>query len=178
MQNLAKLNLAHGAISRAREILERRNALPRPGDNLVAITHQHVVEAWLAIKEGNPELAASQFSQLPKCSIGRDSPGRRAAYLAVEIQVRLSDETCRPESLRGLALELEELHTRLWDMGLQDPEAESLYRALSTIGETRRATKLLQEYLAKHRREIWPAPYLSGLVSEGVANPILSIPAA
>lgn len=165
MQNLVKLNLAKGAIRLAREVLERRKALPRTGENLVAITHQHVVEAWLAIKEGKPALAAYEFSQLPKCAIARESPGRRAAYLAVEIQVLLSDEAWLPETLRPLATELEELHTRLWDMGLQDPEAESLYLALKAMGETSRAKSLLQEYLTKHRREIWPATYLSDLAS-------------
>ncbi len=165
MQNLAKLHIVSGDTSRAREILHRRKALPRPGDNLVAITHQHVVEAWLAIKEGNPALAGYEFSQLPEYSIGRDSPGRRAAYLAIDIQVRLSDATCPPETLRPLATELEELHTKLWDMGLQDPEAESLYGALRAMGETPRAKSLLQQYLAKHRREIWPSACLSELAS-------------
>ena len=165
MHNLVKLRLAAGDVVFARDILEQRKALLTPAENLVTTSDQHVVEARLALKEGNPSLAAEEFAKVPKDSFGY-SPSRRCAYVALEIQICVA-QGCDPSVLRTLASELETLHRTLWDVGLQDFEAEALFLALNASGEGARALSLLREYLSKHRRERQPVPlYLTELLAD------------
>lgn len=166
MQSLVKLRLSTGDIAAARAILEQLKALVAASENLVTTTEQHVLEARVALKEGNPALAAAEFSQVLPASF-ECSPSRRGAYLALEIQIRLA-QGASPDSLRPLTSELEKIHTTLWVMGLQDAEAESLFLALDATGENARGRVLLMEYLGKHRRERKPpAPSLAALCAEG-----------
>ncbi|MDQ3673576.1 MAG: AAA family ATPase [Gemmatimonadota bacterium] len=166
IQNLVKMCLSMGDLGRARDVLEQRRALPVASENLVTITEQHVLEARIAIKEGKPEIAAMQFAQVPEVSFAF-SPSRRAHYLALEIHIRIA-LGCSPDVLRPLASELEKIHTKIWEMGLQDSEAESLFLALRAIGEEPRGRELLTEYLNHHRRDrMAPASHLAHFISEG-----------
>lgn len=168
MHTLAKLRLASGDVGLARDILEERKTIVTPSENLVTTADQHVIEARVALAEGNPALAAEEFSKVQTDSFGY-SPSRRGAYLALEIQIRRSQD-CDVLALRPLAFELEKLHTTLWGVGLQDFEAEALFLGLQATGEEPRALSLLREYLNKHRRERQPPPLcLTALLADRVA---------
>lgn len=165
LHGLARLSLSTGDTIRAREFLRRSRALPTVPENLVSMTEQHVLEARAALKEGNFLEAANTFETVREISFAY-SPSRRAGYVALEIQIRVAQGD-DPAILRPLVSELESAHKKVWAMGLQDFEAESLFVGLKAIGEERRGYSVINEYLSTHRRDRCPpSPYLTSILND------------
>jgi hypothetical protein len=165
LQSLARISLSTGDVVLAREFLMRSKALPTVPDNVHSITEQRVLETRVALREGKFAQAASGLEIVREVSFGF-SPSRRAAYLALEIQIRVSQGDA-PDIIRPLVSELESALRKVWALGLQDFETESLFLGLKAIGEERRGLGMITEYLNKHRRDRSPpGPYLISILNE------------
>jgi hypothetical protein len=96
-------------------------------------------------------------------------PNRREYWYALRVATELA--TTGEAKADSLA-ELEHEHALLRKTMFQAFQSYALYAGLVSVGETRKAKLLLDEYLTKDRREPWPAPQhildsLMALVHEG-----------
>jgi hypothetical protein len=125
-------------------------------DDDFAQSELRTFRARIAIEQGNFSEASAVFAPVQGVPLTY-SPRRRAYSLALRVRIRLH-ETATEEELRGLVEDLEAEHLRVRGFGGHDFEAHALYLGLCAIGKSKRAIRLMREYLDCHRGSNWPIP--------------------
>jgi len=163
---LARIYLVAGKLSRAREAMERWEALTGVTEEHILAGEQLYVLARLALDEGNLAEATEKYEMMAAQTGPEDNVNRRGAVLALEIRVKI-EQQASVESLRRTAAELETIHIQNRSAGLQDFETHALILGLSYCGEIRKGLSLLTDFVTTYRREKWPLPEsLSNLLEE------------
>jgi hypothetical protein len=163
MQCLVRLRLSRGDVVSARTILERSKALAVSPDHWPSNTEEHVLEALVALEEGEIAKAAKAFSKVREVLSGA-SGGRRVTGLSLEVRLRLV--TGRDlEGLAPIVADLEETQRKLRSTGLQDFETESLFLGLQATGQESRGLALVDDYVRSYRRDLSPVPPLLAAIA-------------
>ena len=147
------LHIAAGEFEKARQTLTALRENAYSSDSAKESNEIHMLEARIAIEQGDFTLAARAFSQADKISPAF-SVARKGFSLAVEVRLRLH-ENADTDTIRPLVSELESAHVQMRRLGSQDFEGYSLFLGLCALGEKARGLELLREYL-KERRVAWP----------------------
>ena len=155
MQCVVNLRLSMGEIGSAREMLDRSNTLPLPPENLASATEQHVLEARVALEEGQVALAERAFS-IVRDQLFTSVGSRKVSALALSVRLQVLGKAS-PQVLRETVYDLEAHQMRLQSLGVRDFEMESLFVGLAAIGEESRGRQIIRDYLREHRRDIRPA---------------------
>jgi tetratricopeptide (TPR) repeat protein len=152
---LAHMAIEQGRLDDARLWLDALRGCPAPiGDRMIT-TEIGAIQARLSLVDGRfseardlveKDLIHMRVDQLPH---------RRTYWSALKVAVELAtDGIASREALD----ELEREHLQTRGNIFQAFASFALYVGLVSEGRTRRAKKLLDEYLTIHRREPWPAP--------------------
>jgi len=163
---LARVYLAAGDLPRAREVMEKLEALTGEEQDHHVVRDRLYMLARLALDEGNIKEAAQQYAMLAAQTSASESVNRQATVLALGIRIGIHQRAAI-ERLRLIVRELEAAHMQTRSKGLQDFEAHALALGLINCGEREKGLFLLTEYITTHRRDRFPAPkYLSDLLGE------------
>jgi DNA-binding SARP family transcriptional activator len=151
-----RLHVAACAFPAAESTLVRLMECSISADDDFAHSELQSYRARIALEKGDVAEASAVFAQVQTLP-GTYSPRRRANLLALRLRIRL-EEGAVLEELRPLVSELETEHVRVRGLGGHDFEAHALYLGLCAIGDSKRAHRLLLEYVDKHRGSNWPLP--------------------
>ena len=149
------LHIAAGAFDKARKGVDEAVAYANSSDSVKDHNELMLLDARIALEEGEYARAAWAFRQTAGIS-PTYSIARKGYYLAVEVQIRLR-EGSNIETLSPIVRELEAGHLLLRSGLAQDFEAFSLFLGLKAINADERAYRLLTEYVDVRRRS-WPLP--------------------
>ena len=149
------LHVSARRFDEAKKTLRRVLNDPVPSDSLRERHEVCLLDARIAIEEGDFSRAASAFGQAESISPAH-SLTRRCYYLAVEIRIKIN-EGVDAEILRPLVAELEAENSRLRRFTAQDFESYALFLGLAAIGEESRGRTMFREWV-EQRRVKWPLP--------------------
>jgi hypothetical protein len=160
-----RLHVAAGAFAAAESVLDRLMECSISPDDDFAQSELRTFRARIAIEKGDFAKAAAVFAHVQTIPLTY-SPRRRAYSLALRLRIRLH-EGVAGEELSSLVEELEVEHLQVRGFGGHDFEAHALFLGLSAVGDSKRATRLMREYVDNHRGSNWPVPsYIRQIVED------------
>jgi tetratricopeptide (TPR) repeat protein len=163
---LARVYLAAGDLPRAREAMQKLEALTGDEQDHHLAGDRNYMFARLALDEGNVQEAAERYLVLAAQTSPSKSVNRKSAVLALGIRIGIQ-QNASTEGLRRMVAEHEAAHLQNRSAGAQDFEAHALALGLRYCGELEKGLLLLAEYVTTYRREKWTLPqYLSDLLLE------------
>jgi DNA-binding SARP family transcriptional activator len=163
---LARVYLAAADLPRAREVMQRLEALTGDEQDPHVTRDRLYMLGRLALDEGNIEEAALRCALLAAQTSANESVNRQATVLALGLRIGIQQHA-PIEKLRMIVEQLEAAHVQTRTRGLQDFEVHALALGLRTCGEPEKGLHLLAEYMTIHRRDKFAAPkYLSDLLVE------------
>jgi len=165
------LHMSAGEFGKARKILTAIVTDAFPSDSAWARNEIFVLDARIAIEEGDFERAATLFQQAQPVA-PTYSLARRCYCTALEVQIRVS-QGADSLKLEPLVSDLESFNSALRLCMGRDFESYSLFVGLRHLGEERRARALLEDYV-KERRDKWPvSARIRAVLDETVSGGIL-----
>jgi tetratricopeptide (TPR) repeat protein len=159
------LHMAAGEFRDARRVLTAIITDAFPSDSAQARNEIVLLDARIAIEEGDFQRAATLFQQAQPVS-PTYSLARKCYCVALEVQIRVSQKV-DSRKLNTLVAELEAYNIALRPSMARDFESYSLFVGLRHLGEEARARASLQEYV-NQRRDKWP---LSARIREALGRP-------
>jgi tetratricopeptide (TPR) repeat protein len=154
---LVRTNLAAGDLPRAREAMEKLEALSQTDQDLHRAADRLYLSARLALEEGKLEEASAKYDAVVAQSSPSQSVNRRTADLALGIRIGIK-KGASVNTLQPILQELEAAHAQNRSSGWQDFEAYSLALGLQYCGESEKSLRALEEYATVYRRERWALP--------------------
>jgi tetratricopeptide (TPR) repeat protein len=163
---LARVYLAAADLPRAREVMQRLEALTSDEQDPHVTRDRLYMLGRLALDEGDIEEAALRSAMLAAQTSASESVNRQATVLALGLRIGIH-QRAPIEKLRMIVEQLEAAHIQTRSSGLQDFESHALALGLRNCGEPEKSLHLLAEYMTIHRRDKFAAPkYLSDLLGE------------
>jgi tetratricopeptide (TPR) repeat protein len=152
---LAHLSIEQGRLDEARAWLDALRECPAPAGDRMIRTEIGAIQARLSLAAGH-FLDARQLVENDLIHMRVDQlPHRRTYWSALKVAVELATDGV---ASRDALDELEREHLQTRGNIFQAFASYALYVGLLSKGKTRRAKKLLDEYLTIYRREPWPPP--------------------
>lgn len=149
------LHISARKFDEAKAALSRILNNPFPSDSVKERHEVSLLDARIAIEEGDFSRAALAFSRAePMCPTY--SVARQCYYLALQVRIRIN-EGASAEILRPLVAELETLNIQLRGFTAQDFESYALLLGLTAMGEEERGRAAFKDYV-RQRRVRWPLP--------------------
>ena len=149
-----RMHLTAGHFDEAKQVLVEAQKYPITSDNTWEQTEIYYMETRIAIEQGDWATAARAFSAIEAVQ-PTYSVTRAGNYSALELRIRLRQKAPR-NVIESLTTKLEGTHMKMRRIGSQDFESYALYLGLCALGARKKATRLLREYVERHRRSRWP----------------------
>jgi tetratricopeptide (TPR) repeat protein len=152
---LAYMAIEQGRIDDARSWIEALTLAKNEDDDRLVKLDIATINARIALAEGQYDEAVA-LVEADLISM-RSAPvsNRREYWYALRVATELATTgRASADTLANLEHEYSQMRTTMF----QAFPSYALYAGLVSIGETRKAKTLLDEYLTKDRREPWPAP--------------------